>query len=60
MELAKEKLYQFTNKIAEALQHRNVVKQVYEIQEVVKEIWKDGEQSVYCKDCGYAKCICDD
>lgn len=39
MIMEKEQLYGFTDKIVECLQHENAVKQVYELQKVVQEIW---------------------
>lgn len=60
--MEQQKIYDYTDKIVECLQHKNAVKQVYELQKVVVEIWKDGEQSNYCKECGYSNssCVCDD
>ncbi len=43
--MEKEKLFKFTDKVVESILHKNRVKQVYELQKVIQEIWYDGSTS---------------
>ncbi len=43
--MEKEKLYSFTDKVVESILHKKAIKQVYELQKVITEIWEDGKQN---------------
>jgi hypothetical protein len=56
MKMEKEKLYDFTDKIVECFQHKNAIKQVYDIQETIKEIWNDGIIQNKCECTEFQSC----
>lgn len=47
--MKKERIYEYTDKIAEAMLHKNAIKQVYEIQKIVREIWEESESQSFSR-----------